>query len=301
MKWKKLGKIFEIDEKNKKNWNASHSANPVCIKLNSDEIRVYFSTRDTEGKSNVGSFDYSMKENKIIDINEKPVMLHGSGEEVDSSGIGIGNIIEILDEKYMYYMAWQVPQGQHWRGDVARAKLDLENNVMVRDDDFLMTVNNDIDKVSLSYPFLIKENNSYYMWYGSTDTWDFGNGEMLHIINLAISEDGEKFDKRKKCIPYEIGKAQAFSRPVVIKWKDKWRMWYSYRGNKDKYKIGYAETDNLDKWEVKESNFYCSESGWDSEMVCYPYVFEYNDKLYMLYNGNGYGKTGIGLAVLEEE
>ena len=68
MKWKKLGKIFEIDEKNKKNWNASHSANPVCIKLNSDEIRVYFSTRDTEGKSNVGSFDYSMKENKIIDI-----------------------------------------------------------------------------------------------------------------------------------------------------------------------------------------------------------------------------------------
>ena len=36
-------------------------------------------------------------------------------------------------------------------------------------------------------------------------------------------------------------------------------------------------------------------------MVCYPYVFEYNDKLYMLYNGNGYGKTGIGLAVLEEE
>ena len=52
---------------------------------------------------------------------------------------------------------------------------------------------------------------------------------------------------------------------------------------------------------MKESNFFCSESGWDSEMVCYPYVFEYNDKLYMLYNGNGYGKTGIGLAVLEEE
>ena len=78
-------------------------------------------------------------------------------------------------------------------------------------------------------------------------------------------------------------------------------MWYSYRGNKDKYKIGYAEADNLDKWIVKESNFSCSESGWDSEMVCYPYVFEYNDKLYMLYNGNGYGKTGIGLAVLEEE
>ena len=302
MKWKKLGKIFEIDEKNqKKNWAISHSANPVCINLNSDEIRVYFSTRDTEGKSNVGSFDYSIKEKKVTKINEEPVILHGKEDEVDSNGIGIGNIIEISGEKYLYYMAWQVPQGQHWRGDIARAKLDLENNIMVRDDNFLMSINNDIDRVSLSYPFVIKENDKYYMWYGSTDTWDFGNGEMLHTINLALSENGENFDDRKKCIPYEIGKSQAFSRPAVVKWGNKWRMWYSYRGNKDKYKIGYAEADSLDKWEVKESNFFCSESGWDSEMVCYPYVFEYNDKLYMLYNGNGYGKTGIGLAVLEEE
>ena len=38
---------------------------------------------------------------------------------------------------------------------------------------------------------------------------------------------------------------------------------------------------------------------WDSEMICYPYVFEHKDDLYMLYNGNDYGKTGFGLAVLE--
>jgi len=35
-----------------------------------------------------------------------------------------------------------------------------------------------------------------------------------------------------------------------------------------------------------------SETGWDSEMVCYPFL--YGD--YMFYNGNGYGKTGIGVA-----
>jgi hypothetical protein len=43
-----------------------------------------------------------------------------------------------------------------------------------------------------------------------------------------------------------------------------------------------------------------SESGWDCEMIEYPYVFEDKDQRYMLYNGNGYGKTGIGLAVLEK-
>jgi len=34
-------------------------------------------------------------------------------------------------------------------------------------------------------------------------------------------------------------------------------------------------------------------------MIEYPYVFEHKGERYMLYNGNGYGKTGIGIAVLE--
>ena len=42
-----------------------------------------------------------------------------------------------------------------------------------------------------------------------------------------------------------------------------------------------------------------SAEGWDSEMICYPYVFEHRGRFFMLYNGNGYGKTGFGVAVLE--
>jgi len=36
-------------------------------------------------------------------------------------------------------------------------------------------------------------------------------------------------------------------------------------------------------------------------MICYPYVFKHKGRFYMLYCGNGYGKTGFGLAVLEDE
>jgi hypothetical protein len=34
-------------------------------------------------------------------------------------------------------------------------------------------------------------------------------------------------------------------------------------------------------------------------MACYPYVLRHRDHEYMLYNGNGYGATGIGYAVRE--
>lgn len=51
----------------------------------------------------------------------------------------------------------------------------------------------------------------------------------------------------------------------------------------------------------EKMQFDVSLEGWDSEMIYYGHMFRYKDKLYMLYNGNGYGKTGIGLAVLEEK
>jgi hypothetical protein len=80
-------------------------------------------------------------------------------------------------------------------------------------------------------------------------------------------------------------------------------MWYSYRGNNDiqTYRIGYAESINGVDWIRKdeEVNFDTSKKDWDSEMVCYPFVFIYKNDKYMLYNGNNYGKTGIGLSKLK--
>jgi hypothetical protein len=38
--------------------------------------------------------------------------------------------------------------------------------------------------------------------------------------------------------------------------------------------------------------------GWDSEMMCYPNVFECNKDTYLIYNGNDFGKNGFGIAKL---
>ena len=43
-----------------------------------------------------------------------------------------------------------------------------------------------------------------------------------------------------------------------------------------------------------------SENFYETEMVEYPYVFEHKNNLFMLYNGNAYGKTGILLAKIKE-
>ena len=78
-------------------------------------------------------------------------------------------------------------------------------------------------------------------------------------------------------------------------------MWFSVRsGNGDNYKIQSASSSDAIHWNLNDSlnELQTSNSGWDSKMVAYPYVFEHKKNMYMLYNGNGFGKTGFGLAKL---
>jgi hypothetical protein len=78
-------------------------------------------------------------------------------------------------------------------------------------------------------------------------------------------------------------------------------MWFSYRGgNGIPYRIGHATSTNGLKWALSLD---CQDldvcpKGWDSDMVEYPYVFTHNGEVIMLYNGNGYGQSGFGMAIL---
>jgi hypothetical protein len=76
-------------------------------------------------------------------------------------------------------------------------------------------------------------------------------------------------------------------------------MCFACRG--DRYRIGSAVSRDGVNWTRMDEilGLKRAATGWDSEMTCYPSLFWFKDKLWMLYNGNGYGLTGFGLAVWE--
>lgn len=300
--WNKIGLIFDPNLSKKSDNLYSHAANPVAINLEQDLYRIFYSIRDLEGKSNISYFDFNIRNLATINAYEPEfALLHGKKGSIDESGIGLGCAIKDKRMTKIIYMAWQTPLG-HWKGDIAFANLLPTYDKLYRPSDNLILGVDSEDPISLSYPWIIFEDDVYHMWYGSTITWEYGNEEMLHVIKYAQSTDLKTWMKYGCCIPPTIGIAQAFSRPSVIKLNKIYHMWYSYRGNKDKYKIGYAHSINGKEWITfhdKMNTLSPSASGWDSEMVCYPCVFIHDNKLYMLYNGNSYGKTGIGLAVAD--
>ena len=299
--WKKLGRIFELSE-NSHPLLKSHAANPAAYHIKDDLFRVFFNARNEDNKSSVSSFIFDLKNLKVKSETEvKLELAFGGPNSFYSHGISIGNIYNQDSENFMLFMGWQIPDKQHWRGDIGRIKINNDGTLNV-DPKIAFMSSDDEDKVSLSYPWVMKDQGLYKMWYGSTISWTSENGEMIHVIKYAESKDGVHWVKKGLAIPYEIGEAQAFSRPTVLKLQNQYHCWYSYRsGNGTPYRIGYAVSDDGIKWKRDHKNckIAVSEKGWDSEMICYPYVFEHLGNRYMLYNGNGFGKSGIGIAIWE--
>ncbi|WP_028448702.1 hypothetical protein [Chitinibacter tainanensis] len=302
--WKKLGQLYVPKASGQHPKLISHAANPLPVHMTGDVYRIFFSGRDDQNRSSVGAVDVDIVQLKVITEHHSPFFEHGPVGSFYSDGVSIGNCYEANGIQYMLFMGWQNPPGGHWRGDIGRLIVTQEFSLQLERDALLMGIDS-TDPISLSYPWVqASPSGGFDMWYGSTLTWDAGNGEMLHVIQHASSDDGSHWNRSGLAVPYELGFAQAFSRPTVVLNDDNnFEMWFSYRsGTGEKYRIGYAKSDNGRNWTLalEGSGIDVSESGWDSEMVEYPFVFDHKGERYMLYNGNGFGKTGFGLAVLDD-
>ncbi len=300
--WKKLGLLYCPSGTKRHPKLLTHAANPLPVLLNGDVYRVFYSSRDVQNRSSVGAVDVDIVKNKIVQEFDKPFFEYGPNGSFYADGVSIGNCYRANGTRYMLFMGWQTPKDSHWRGDVGRLIVNSDLTLELASETPFMSCDA-IDPISLSYPWVMRDQQGHYqMWYGSTLTWDAGNGEMIHAINHATSPDGDNWVKQGLSVPYELGIAQAYSRPTVVYDADGFHMWFSFRsGNGQKYRIGYATSDTGRHWDLSlaDAGIDVAEQGWDSDMIEYPFVLDHNGRRYMFYNGNGYGLTGFGLAVRE--
>jgi hypothetical protein len=302
--WKKLGQLYVPTDRGRHPKLISHAANPLPIHITGDIYRIFFSGRDENNRSSVGAVDVDIVQRKVLVDHYFPFFEHGPIGSFYADGVSIGNCYEANGIKYMLFMGWQTPVHGHWRGDIGRLTVTPELSLQLEDETPFMGIDS-VDPISLSYPWVHERVlGGFDMWYGSTLKWDAGNGEMLHVIQHATSVEGNKWCRNGLAVPYELGLAQAFSRPTIVASANgDFEMWFSYRsGAGEKYRIGYAKSEDGKSWnlDLDGAGIDVSVSGWDSEMIEYPFIFNHNGTQYMLYNGNGYGKTGFGLAVLDD-
>jgi hypothetical protein len=302
MKWKKLGRVFcptgEIE------WMRSHAAVPIAEHIGDDLFRIYFSSRDSLSRSYTGFVIIDITEpTQILEISASPVLSPGALGEFDDSGAMATWLAKDADSRFLYYIGWNLGVTVPFRNSIGLAIGDTDNR-------FVRYANGPIVDRSMKEPHfcasccVIPGNDCWRMWYLSCTGWSHVNGKLQHHYHIKYAESSDGIHWRRDslvAIDYANDDEYAISRPSVIRDNDCWKMWYSFRG--DSYRIGYAESENGRNW-IRRDNLAgidVSQTGWDSEMVEYPFVFDHRGQRFMMYNGNGYGKTGVGIAVLERE
>ena len=307
--WQKRGNIFNPEDFFRHPQLLTHAANPLPIHLHHNTYRIFYNGRCKNNRSSIGAVDIDIISQSIEHYHKEPFFSCGKQGSFYENGLSIGCHYQVATKHYLLFMGWKVLTNNQWVGEIGRL-LITDDKLLVLDSTEPLLGLNPIDPISLSYPCInTNGTNDFTMWYGSTHTRNAGNGEMLHVIHQAHSNDGILWKPKGQKIPYIMGTAQVFSRPTI--WIDTKRhihhMWFSYRGAQNPhYRIGHAFCENTSSentWnlDLNGSTPTLSSSGWDSQMIAYPYVLQHHDKLYMLYNGNDYGKTGFGLAYADIE
>jgi len=302
MRWIKRGLIFEPP--GSLDWMATHAAIPFADR-GEDQYRVYFSGRDEKGRAQIGYFEVDMANPKaILWVSDRPVIGLGPMGSFDDNGVTSSWVVNHNGKKYQYYTGWSLGVTVPFYFYIGLAVSEDGGKSFHKISNAPVLERNEIDPYLTASPCVLIEDGVWRMWYVSGTKWEIENNQPKHYYHIKYTEsfDGLHWDKKDiVCIDYQSPDEHAISRPCVIKENGIYKMWYSHRGKS--YRIGYAESKDGIEWERKdeEVGIDVSESGWDSEMIEYPYVFDHDGNRYMLYNGNGYGSTGIGLAVLEEK
>lgn len=300
MVWTNARLIFRLEPHG---CRSTHSQVPTPWVMPDGNIRVYYACRDTHNQSYPAYFDLSKDLETVLKVHETSIMERGKHGMFDSDGIMPSCVIQRGEELWLYFIGWNArAKGARYQNEIGIAVSRDGGETFERMFDGPIVGRSPTEPGLAVMPFVMKDDATWRMWYQSGTSWELIHNqyEPVYVIKHAASLDGIRWERNSEVCIEPSYPLEAFSRPCVIKRDGIYKAWYcyrdsrEYRGGDGSYKIGYAESDDgiLFKRLPDQS---IPREDWNSKMLCYPYVFEFNGKLLMLYNGNLFGQTGIGL------
>jgi hypothetical protein len=299
MMWQKLGLIFKAT--GEQEWMRSHASAPLALCLGGDLYRVYFATRDDGNRSHIGFVEFDINvPHEILKVSSEPVIAPGPLGHFDDHGVFASSIVRREQKLLMYYIGFcpgarrplyyaAIGLAESEDGGKSFKKM-FRSPIMARSEH---------DPCLVTGPSVMLDQGVWRMWYVSGFKWLEEAGELHSYYHIKYAESTDGIEWRRDglvCIELRPGERN-ISRPCVYKDGDGYRMWYSYNVGEG-YRIGCAESADGYAWTRRddEAGIELSESGWDSKALAYPFVVNHGGEKFMFYNGNEFGKDGLGMA-----
>lgn len=319
MKWIKKGQLFDPAAHGLDFDCHDYAQSPQTLVFD-DFVRIYFSTRKKDpanGKyrSHVVFIDLDKSLQNIVNHSRKTVIPLGDLGCFDEHGIFPISPLRHEGKIWAYTCGWS-----------RRVSVPVETSTGLafsHDDGltFEKAGTGPVLTASLHEPMLVGDSfvrvfdGVFHMWYIFGKKWaparEAEPPARVYKIAHATSPDGIHWQKDEgiQIIPDALCADENQALPAVIKIGERYHLYFCFRQATDfrtnparGYRLGYAWSDDLVRWTRDDENagIGLSDSGWDADMMCYPHVFECDGKIYMLYNGNEFGKYGFGLAELQQ-
>jgi hypothetical protein len=311
MPWLKKGFIYRPEGLH--GWDQTH-AQVVCVDNKyADIVRVYYSARDEKGRCQASFLDLNANDlSEIVYIHPQTILTLGTAGLFDDCGIMPTWVLEVNNQKWLYYIGWTVRNTIPYHNSIGLAVSEDGIN-------FTKKFEGPVIHTIATEPYfngnacVLKDDDGLFkVWYLNCTHWleIDGKQEPCYHIKYGESTDGINWKREGiVAIDYKDNTERGIARPMVLKEDGIYKMWYSARAGSDfrtnasrSYRIGYAESLDGIKWTRKddEVGIDVSADGWDSGMIAYPMVFNHRDQKVMFYNGNTFGKAGFGYAIWQD-
>lgn len=303
-KWHRMGQVVAPQDFG--HWWHSHASYPTALSRDDGLLDVYFSVRDVKNNSSLTklTLELSGDQFKVVDHPTRPLFSPGARGAFDADGVSVTSLIKKDGSIIAYYLGWSVGVSVPFTNFIGIATQEDARSPNFRRVSAAPSIGRSaIDPYTVGYPWVIAKDQVYRMWYGSHLLWGEGRLEMEHVIKEAVSSDGFNWIASGNiAIPLDRNNSEEFavSRPCVIVEDDgSMSMWFARRC--PGYEIAFASSkDDGRSWRRHEGAISWAgvPMSWDDVEQTYPCVFDHAGDRYMLYNGNGYGRSGFGLAIL---
>lgn len=303
MRWEKRGLIYGPSGNSSWARNSSLQPTPLVI-LKEQKIRVFVGMRDDHGISRVGFVDVSAEDpSRILRVSESPVLDVGVPGAFDENGVVPCAVVEHDGALRLFYAGYQIGQKVKFYVFSGMAVSHDGGESFTRISQAPICDRTDAELFFRVIHTMLLDNGRWRAWYGGGDSFDLAEGRQYPRYNIrhAHSPDGIHLNAHHDvCVDMSEGEYRV-GRPYVIKRDDRYLMFYGAGTIQDGYRLTYAESVDGINWTRRDDDvgIDVSASGWDSKMQAYPAVITYEDRTYMFYNGNDYGRDGFGYALLE--
>jgi predicted GH43/DUF377 family glycosyl hydrolase len=282
----------------------THTQFPVSIRLK-DKVRIFFSKRDNNNRSQPFFIDLDPSNlSRVIYEQKKPILKFGKPGMFDDAGVMPTSIIKYKKLYYMYYIGWTTRKNIPYSNYIGLATSKNCKN-------FKKYSNIPLFNLSKKEPYYtaslqVIKKGIFYGAYLSCIGWKKINNlyEPIYDVKMSTSKDLINWKRDGRSILKLKKKEGGICPSDFVKINKKYFIFYSYRNaknfrtsTKDSYKLGLAFTQNFKTWKrFDKLKIITKKNSWNNDMQCYPSVLIEDKTINIFYNGNGFGKSGIGLA-----